>query len=135
MRQGQDFFAALRPSHFPLTHFSLPICLHPSPAATLFATKGQYEKGITYCGKGKAGRRFTRKSHVTLALREAREARDEAGAAAMRAAAQLSSVIGPVGRGRRAPKGIAFGVRVVAPAMVAWSVERCRPRFAYRSEV
>lgn len=47
--------------------------------------------------------------------------------------ALLRSLTGPIGRGRRAPRGTAFGVRVVPPAM-AYRV-RMRPRFAYTVEV
>ena len=104
-------------------------------AATIFATKGQPEKGLIYMGKGFAGRKLSRKSHITVALREARDAKRFEAAAA-------SAVYGPIGRGRRAPGGVDFRARVVAPIMTvgrgaeaAVQMGKSRVRFAYKTEV
>ncbi len=95
-------------------------------AATIFATKGVFEKSIKPMGKGFMARQEARKCHITVALREASGPEKSARAAA-------ASVVGPIGRGRRAPRGTDFAARVVAPAMA--SLPRSRPRFAYATEV
>ena len=59
-------------------------------------------------GKGFSGRKQTRKSHITVALREARAGKKSASTA----------VFGPIGRGRQAPRGGDFHARVV-PALMA----------------
>ena len=103
--------------------------------ATILATKGQPEKGLIYMGKGFAGRKLSRKSHIMVALREARDTKRFQAAAS-------SAIYGPVGRGRRAPGGVDFRARVVAPVMSVGlgrassnAQALMRPRFAYKTEL
>ncbi|KAG1671614.1 hypothetical protein FOA52_006845 [Chlamydomonas sp. UWO 241] len=105
---------------------------------TIYATKGQFEKGVRPMGRGNMGRQFARRSHVTVALREDRDSGAVAGGHAQTGGAGARgalyrAVVGPVGRGRRAPRGTAFGARIVAPAMAA--PPRARARFQYATEV
>lgn len=100
--------------------------------ATLFGTKGQNETtGMIYMGKGFSAPKVLHKTHVTIALREAyteeeRIARNKNRKRSrsprhkemsFEEEAEEASVVGPIGRGRKAPKGVAFGARIVPPLM------------------
>ena len=110
--------------------------------ATLFGTKGQNETtGIIYMGKGFSAPKILHRTHITVALREAytEEERIAQNKNNKRARSQRhremsfeeeaveASVVGPIGRGRKAPKGIAFGARIVPPLM--HPVPSSLPRF------
>ncbi|GAX78903.1 hypothetical protein CEUSTIGMA_g6342.t1 [Chlamydomonas eustigma] len=99
--------------------------------ATLYATKGVHEQtGLIYMGKGFAAKKISRRSHITIVLREAYDSDS------MQKAASHGSVFGPIGRGRRAPRGINFAARVVSPTMtMSGAGLKPRRRFAYWLEV
>ena len=111
--------------------------------ATLFGTKGQNETaGMIYMGKGFAAKKISHRTHITVALREAytEEQRIAKNKNNKRARSQRhkemsfeleaveASVVGPIGRGRKNPKGVAFGARIVPPLMHPLSSPF--PRFA-----
>jgi ribosomal protein L22 len=100
--------------------------------ATLFGTKGQNETtGMIYMGKGFSAPKILHRTHITVALREAytEEERISRNKNNRRARSQRhremsfeeeameASVVGSIGRGRKAPKGLAFGARIVPPLM------------------
>jgi ribosomal protein L22 len=100
--------------------------------ATLFGTKGQNETtGMIYMGKGFSAPKILHRTHITVALRvayteEERIAKNKNNRRArsqrhrkmnFEEEAMEASVVGPIGRGRKAPKGLAFGARIVTPLM------------------